>query len=244
MKVFGHCDDVTWVGVESDQERVVLVVPDKFNRNAPSVRALGAPADTGLSLIQYMCERIGIPDLEGLDVLDFGCGSRFADSIINRQVRLKTYVGVDVYQEMIDFLSSNVADSRLSFFHINARNPYYNQNGAPLTRDMLLPIGNKMFDIICMFSVITHQLPEDAAAIFATLRRYIRDQGSLFFSASLEEGDFGYRENYPESPTNLSIYSPALLAKLLEMSGWRVLSIAQRHPRGLPILDSLLCVPT
>jgi SAM-dependent methyltransferase len=224
-------------------QRSMFVVPDKFNRNAANVVAMGPPADTGLWLIKYMCERIEIPDLAGLDVLDFGCGVRFADSIVNRVVPLKSYIGIDVYQEMIDFLSSNVTDSRLSFFHLNARNPTYNKDGVPLERDTTRPIGDRLFDVICMFSVITHQLPEDAGAIFAILRRYVKAHGRLFFSASVEEGDFGYRENVPESPTALSIYSPDLLRELLETSGWRILSIAPRNLRGLPILHSLLCAP-
>jgi len=50
----------------------MLEVPESLNRNAKGVRAMGDPADTGLMLINYMCARIGIDSLAGLDVLDFG----------------------------------------------------------------------------------------------------------------------------------------------------------------------------
>src|ERR1700757_2939763 len=66
--------------------RRVFVVPEKFNRNNPAVRAMGPPAETGLRLLEHMCQRIGISSLAGLDVLDFGCGSRFADAIVTRNV--------------------------------------------------------------------------------------------------------------------------------------------------------------
>ena len=134
-------------------------------------------------------------------------------------------------------------DDRLSFHHVNARNPKYNKSGDPLLRETILPIGDKRFDVICMFSVITHQLPHDAQAIFAILRRYVKESGFLFFSACLAEGDFGYREHDPEKPTELSVFSKDLLSELLERAKWRVVSIEPESTRDLPILDSILCVP-
>jgi hypothetical protein len=68
----------------------MLVIPAWFNKNHPEVVARGAPADTGTWLIQYMCDRIGITDLGRCDVLDLGCGCRFADAIVNRQLPMKS----------------------------------------------------------------------------------------------------------------------------------------------------------
>jgi SAM-dependent methyltransferase len=220
-----------------------LVVPRRFKRNAPQVLAMAPSADTGLWLLQYMAERIGIPDLAGLDILDFGCGSRFAEAITTHDIPLRSYIGIDVYKEMIEFLTQNVNDDRLSFHHLNARNPKYNRSGDPLMPETVLPIGDRRFDVICMFSVITHQLPHDAQAIFAILRRHVKESGFLFFSACLAEGDFGYREHDPERPTELSVFSKDLLCELLEREKWRVVSIEPGSPRDLPILDSILCVP-
>jgi SAM-dependent methyltransferase len=221
----------------------LLAVPQRFNRNAREVQAMGTPADTGLILIRYMCERLGIADLAGLDVLDFGCGSRFAEAIIAHDIRLRSYVGIDVNKEMIDFLSENVTDTRLSFFHFGARNPLYNPAGVPLSPSIKLPSEDRSFDLICMFSVITHQTPEDAAAIFKILRRQVREEaGSLFFSACLLPGDFGYRENDPSRPTALSIYSANFLTRLLGDAGWRVISIVPPACDDL-ILDSFVCAP-
>ncbi len=74
----------------------MLKVPERLNRNHPSVRAKGDPADTGLMLINYMCERVGIDSLAGLDVLDLGCGVRFSQSTINRNVPIGSYTGLEV----------------------------------------------------------------------------------------------------------------------------------------------------
>jgi SAM-dependent methyltransferase len=222
---------------------MLLVVPQRFNKNHPEVQRMGSAAETGSWLLNYMCERLGIPDLRDCAVLDFGCGPRFAEAIVNLQIPIKSYVGIDLDKDMIDFLCSDVRDPRLSFFHVDACNPGYNPNGEPLTVDTALPIGDRRFDVICMFSVITHQLPADAEALFKILRRYIKEDGQLFFSAALEEGDFGYAETAPEAPTACSIYSPTLLRILLQRSGWKIVSLEGKEPRGLPILDSLTCVP-
>jgi SAM-dependent methyltransferase len=221
----------------------VLAIPEKFNRNHPAVRAMGTQADTGLRLLEYICERVGIHSLGGLEMLDFGCGCRFADAIINRDVPLKSYVGIDVYKEMIDFLAEHANDPRLEFFHIDARNPEYNKDGVPLSLDTVLPIAGRKFDIVCMYSVITHQLPEDAVVIFSLLRRHVRDDGRLFFSAAIEDGDFGYREQFPEKSTALSIYSIRLMTQLIEAAGWQMLSFAPRVPGGLPNQETILCAP-
>ena len=61
----------------------MLIVPEEFNRNAKSVQEQDTPAETGRRLIEYMCERIGIPDLAGRDLLDHGCGVRFSESFLN-----------------------------------------------------------------------------------------------------------------------------------------------------------------
>ncbi len=216
-------------------------IPSEFRRRMH--REIDPDAEQAGSLIDYMCERIGVPDLAGLDVLDFGCGSRFADAIVNRALPLKTYVGVDVYRKMIEFLAATVPDPRLTFVHIDALNPRYNPTGVPLTPETKLPVGDRRFDVICMFSVITHQLPDDARSIFSILRGYVRESGRLFFSASLSDDADPYLEGKPERPAALSVYSPGFLRTMLAETGWRVRSTEPRNPRDLPILESILCEP-
>jgi SAM-dependent methyltransferase len=221
---------------------MAFVVPEKFLRNAPNVLQLGPPADIGLSLVDYMCRRIGIADLRGLDMLDFGCGTRFADMLMNRNVPLRSYTGIDVHGEMIGFLRREATDPRLSFHRFDARNPVYSPNGTPMRADTRLPIDDQRFDLICLLSVITHQLPEDAGVLFAILRRHIRPGGHMFFSAYVDdESGVDYYEDRPDTPAGLSRFSTACLTRLLAQAGWRVLSSAPPNPDDLPILDSFLC---
>jgi SAM-dependent methyltransferase len=224
----------------------MIEIPERFNKNAFSVRRLGSPAETGSWLIDYMCQRLGISDLGSCDVLDFGCGSRFAESFVNLGLPIRSYVGIDVDREMIDWLEANIPDPHLSFFWWNAHNPVYNSTGVPISQ-MSLPTGDRRFDVMCMFSVITHQLPGDTEAILRLLRQSIRPDGSLFFSVNLQDIESGYTEMRPE-PTDLSAYSLSLLSEIVRRTGWNIFSIEPKNPPRpaggvYPILDSLLCTP-
>ena len=222
----------------------MLEIPERFNKNAADVRAMGSPADTGARLIQYMCQRLGVQDLQDSDTLDFGCGSRFADAIINKRLLVKSYTGIDVDRELIEFLCAHVQDSRMRFFHWDAYNPSYNPSGFPLKSDTRLPTADQTFDLISMFSVITHQLPSDAEALLSIFRRCIRPAGRIFFSATLQDMEEDYKELEPKWPTSHSAYSLRAITGIVERAGWRVLTMAGKAPQGHPIQDSFLCAPS
>ncbi|MGO9603085.1 MAG: class I SAM-dependent methyltransferase [Candidatus Binataceae bacterium] len=222
----------------------MLAIPEKFNKNAPDVRAIGTSAETGAWLIQYMCERLGVLDLGELDTLDLGCGCRFIDAIVNGNLPVKSYTGIDVDHELIRFLNDHIDERRFKFHHWNAYNPAYNPTGTSITADSLLPTGEETFDLIVMYSVITHQLPKDTEMLLRLLRCCIRPKGHIFFSADLREIDQGYQEMVPERPTAHSAYSLEFLKEIAARSGWRLLSVAGKAPRGsLPNQDTLLCEP-
>jgi len=138
-----------------------------------------------------MCADLGLENLEGLDVLDFGCGVRFAQAIVNRGLAVARYVGVDVYREMIEFLQANVADPRLEFVHVDAHNALYNPTGRDLddAADSMRIDGQ--FDVICLFSVVTHLAPHDYGSVLRLLRRYARPDGRLFFTLFIDEKTAG-----------------------------------------------------
>jgi SAM-dependent methyltransferase len=137
--------------------------------------------------MQHMCEQVGRADLRDLEVLDFGCGTRFTRALLNESVPIKRYVGVDVYRKMIDFLRKNVHDPRFEYFHINAHNALYNPKGEALTEAMELPIDGQTFDIICLFSVFSHLAPHDYVTMLKLLRRYAKPDGRLFFTLYIDE---------------------------------------------------------
>ena len=172
----------------------LLHVPTEFCRNAGTAEDLGneeTSINTAVWLIDHMCQHLGVPDLDGLEVLDFGCGVRFAQAIVNRRLPVERYVGVDVYREMIEFLTANVSDPRLEFVHLDAHNALYNPAGRPLADVAATLSIAGQFDVICMFSVFTHLAPHDYAAVLQLLRRFVRPTGRLFFTLFIDEKTAG-----------------------------------------------------
>jgi SAM-dependent methyltransferase len=122
-----------------------------------------------------------------MELLDIGCGTKFSEAFLNDDIPIESYVGVDVYGEMIEFLQREVDDSRFEYFHLDVRNELYNPDAPPMKADTDLGIGRRSFDLIWLFSVFTHLNPEDFRNMLHVLRRYVRDDGTLFFTVFLNE---------------------------------------------------------
>lgn len=246
-----------------------LHAPVEFRRNF-RVDDEEATIDAAVWLIAHMCEHIGAPDLGGLEVLDFGCGVRFAQAFVNRQVPIKHYVGVDAYLEMIEFLQANVRDLRLEFVHVDARNERYNPTGEPMSKETSTPIDGRQFDLICLFSVFTHLAPHDYVAMLELLRRFAKPTTRLFFTLFIDEPSAGghgmvesfvrtraemsgdnaapaprppapaYREFFPDQPLLASVYSREHALELVEGTGWEVLGVS---PPDVHLQHHIVCAP-
>jgi SAM-dependent methyltransferase len=206
--------------------RVRLRVPAKFNRNSAKVTALMPPEQSGVFLLHRMRERLGLETLENASLLDFGCGVRFSQAILNTDFRIGAYLGVDNYGEMIAFLQSAVRDRRMSYAFLDAYHPLFNKTGQPLSAETRLPIAEKQYDIVSMFSVITHQDVDDSTNIFRLLRRYVADDGHLFFTCFLDESIATYEDRSPEKNGGFCFYNGTFLRELVESCGWHFVSHA------------------
>jgi len=216
-----------------------LVVPDHFNRNTRRVHAIG-PEKTGLVLLRVACDALGLEDLSGCDVLDVGCGVRFAQTILNCDVPIRSYAGVDVDEPLIRFLQSEVDDPRFTFAHWDVHNPLYNPQAPRMTRESTLPVAGE-FDVIWLFSVFTHLPPDDAEAMLAILRRHARRDGRLLFSAFLDPTVATFAEKSPEKPGLHSTYHEAFLRSLVERNGWRVRAVHDKDPTQKFIQHHFVC---
>ena len=215
-----------------------LVIPEEFHRNAPDVHAHG-PEHTGSTLIQLVLQRLGLKDLSDCDVLDVGCGVRFTQAILNCDIPIKSYTGVDVHLPLIEYLKQEVDDPRFSFARWDVENGRYNPSGVKMTPGSSLPIQGP-FDLIWLFSVFTHLDPSDANALLAILRRYVRPAGALFFSAFLDNTIESFAAKIPERPLDHPCYSERYLRQLAAKNGWRVLSV--NDPQQF-IQHYLICRP-
>jgi SAM-dependent methyltransferase len=163
-----------------------LRVPPRLRRGARRGDE-DAELASAVWLIDHMCGHLGIDDLGDSEVLDFGCGVKFTQALINRQLPIKRYVGIDVQPEMINYLQRHVGDPRFEYHHLDARNVLYNPGGVQLSDTMPLPIDGQTFDVICLFSVFTHLAPHDYRTMLKLLRRFAKSDGRLFFTLYVGE---------------------------------------------------------
>tara|TARA_B110000967_G_C18747696_1_gene491112 strand:+ start:81 stop:860 length:780 start_codon:yes stop_codon:yes gene_type:complete len=140
-----------------------------------------------LKIIELMYRKLDVPDFSKSHVLDMGCGWRMAKTLLDNNIPIAEYVGMDVFAEMVDFLQTNVSDPRFSFHTLNAHNEMYNPSGSPLLELTALNVPEATFDIICLFSVFTHLAPHDYAAMLKLLRPYVHPEGKLIFSLFVNE---------------------------------------------------------
>lgn len=199
-----------------------LDVPEHLHRNAPRVAAAGYE-HTGHTLMNLVMRRIGIESLADSDILDVGCGVRFTQTIINRDIPIKSYTGIEVNKPIVDFLNEKVArhDDKFRFIHWNIRNDMYNPDGAELSTMENLPLAEK-FDLIWLFSVFTHLNPTDALAMLRILRKHIRDDGWLFFSAFIDDELNGFEDRVKDNPLFNAYYGRKYMESFIEQTGWRI----------------------
>lgn len=243
-------------------------VPHKFRRGAKKAN-VDQMLDSSLWLLNYMANIIGHKDLYAVDVLDMGCGTKFTQAILDNDVAIRRYVGVDVYAEMIQFLQDKVTDPRFEYRHLDIHNEMYNLGGSPLQEYRELGVETGSFDIICLFSVFTHLAPHDYPAMLKLLRPYIRPQGKLIFSLFVNEItengaglitrfsnlSGGSEEDKPatqadipdfidldkDKPLKFAVYSRDYAIKLIENTGWKVERL--ELPVDNLIQHHFICIP-
>ena len=93
------------------------------------------------------------------------------------------------------------------------------------TSHTLEHLGLSEFDAVCMFSVITHQAPEEAEKIFSMLHPCVSEGGKLYFTAFIDQTVDGYIERDPANPGMLSTYNAEPLLEILATSGWTVFDV-------------------
>jgi SAM-dependent methyltransferase len=219
-----------------------LEIPSQFNRNASNVQVMGVE-NSGSILINYANELLGFSDLSNKNILDIGCGVRFTQTIINRDIPIKSYTGVDIDKPLIEYLQKNVQDDRFSFHYWKIYNEMYNKDGERLTENSELPVPkNKKFDVIWMFSVITHNEPRDTESLLYILRRHIQNDGYLLFSAFIDNNIESFEDRVKDKPLLNAYYNEHFLRQIILKTEWQVISYHERIP-GKPIMNHFVCKP-
>lgn len=211
-----------------------IQVPGAVARNHPSIRKMGV-VKMGKRLIEKSIQFCELDSLADKTVLDIGCGTRFTSTIINKKIPVKHYTGIDVYKPVIDYLKTNVEpyDERFSYAHWDVVNALYNKGGAPFNGDSELPIEDiSKFDLIWLFSVITHQAPEETLALFKILKRHVTSGGLMLFTAFITNSPEKFIDVIEEQPLMVAQYDYDFMLQLLDEAGWNVKST---HPAEDPL---------
>jgi SAM-dependent methyltransferase len=216
--------------------------PEDLARNTERVIEAGLEK-TGEILIKLASTRAGFESLADVDVLDMGCSTRFTQSIVNRNIPIKSYFGVEVRKPVVEYLQKHVSqyDSRFQYTHLNIQNELYNPEGDELSSIARIP-GATDFDLIWLFSVFTHLKPDDSLAMLHLLRKHIRPNGKLFFTALVDEDVESFEDKVEDQPMLRAYYNPALMEELIVRSGWQLEKLYDRDLSQF-IQNHYVCTP-
>ena len=92
-----------------------LVVPPSLERSSRGLIERGQIDESAQDLLAVLVQILGVRDLGELDVLDVGCGVKMTRAIINHDLPIGHYTGLDVNPDVIGFLSEAVTDARFTF---------------------------------------------------------------------------------------------------------------------------------
>jgi SAM-dependent methyltransferase len=162
-----------------------LPVPPELQRSGHDDRQEWI--DSGVFAVELLDTTAGRGSLAEVDLLDVGCGTKVVKTLLDGGIPIGSYTGVDVAAPVIEWLTEHVDDPRFEFHHFPARNDLYNPTGPRLAEFERLPVGDRQFDLICLFSVFTHLDPEDYVAMLRLLRGHVRPDGRLVFSVFIND---------------------------------------------------------
>jgi SAM-dependent methyltransferase len=200
-------------------DAVRFSVPLRFRRG--SLREdERASVESGRALLSLIAR---FAPLEQAKILDFGCGVKLVQALLQDDCPIRKYLGVDVHGEMIEFLRANVRDKRFEFGTLNFHNRMYNKSGEAMTTGSLLAISPDTFGILTMFSVVTHLEPGDTLAALGILRRYAAEGAKLIFSAFIDPGQKEeFIDTIPDRPLLNAVYRRDFLEDLIGKAGWQI----------------------
>ena len=185
-------------------------------------------------------------------VLDVGCGfGRMAVALASYLSSSGSYEGFDVEATKVDWCKENVSSRYPNFnFHIaDVYSRVYNRSGDIKGTGYRFPYPDERFDVVFLFSVFTHMLPDDVEQYLSEIARVLRAGGRCLAtflllneeSLSLIREDesrtnpgsnsqtarFGYdfgshRLGDPERPEKVVAYDQQYVVQAFERNGFRV----------------------
>lgn len=213
-------------------KKVVLHVPVQ-HRRGESKKFQEKSILSGYKMLLYI-QQNAKTDLSTADILDFGCGVKFTQAILQFDIPIKSYFGVDVSTKMIDYLKANVSDGRFKFETVPFFNEMYNRKGEKMTATSSLPVKDKKFDLITLQSVFSHFNPTDLENALQIFERYLNPNGKIFFTCFVEESlPENFIDENPDKPLLRALYKKEYLDMLIHNAGYQIDFFASRKLQNI-----------
>jgi SAM-dependent methyltransferase len=174
-----------------------------------------------------------------MDVLGIGCGlGRDAIPLTKILSPQGSYLGIDVQRELVDWNRVNITERHpnFRFSHAEIKEPWFNPEGTVALSDYRLPVEDASIDLVILFSVFTHMLPDSMRFYLGEFRRVLRRAGRVYATVFLLNDEilshqtpamFSFDNQFddgcyilePEHPTKGVGYRFAALNKLVQQAG-------------------------
>jgi SAM-dependent methyltransferase len=164
-------------------------------------------------------------------ILDFGCGQgRFANGLTTTSTKYEHYCGVDADLRAISWCQRWLGkpQNRFEFIHLDAHNERYNPGGRVRPK---LPVPTESFDVAFVNSVFSHMTTTDVRYYLAELSRALKDGGTIYLTAfveenvpDVEENPLNYLEKSSSGPLHRVRYERSFFDRMMTDAGLSVTS--------------------
>ncbi len=113
-------------------------------------------------------------------VLDIGCGiGRLAVPLTKYLDNDGSYEGFDIVKSGISWCKGKISKPfpNFNFLHIDLKNNLYNLKTSNEAKNFVFPYNDCDFDIVFLFSVFSHMLPDDVNNYLNQIHRVLKDGG-------------------------------------------------------------------
>ena len=189
-----------------------------------------ASIESAVEGFEYICNELGIEEYQSVKMLDYGCGVKYTQAIIQHDIPIHSYTGVDIDKKMIAYLKKNVHNAKFSYSQVPFQNDMYNPGGKPMLPKSDLGIGGKKFNLIILLSVFTHLTPRDTRILLKILRRYIEDDGNVFFTVFINDDlKKNFKDRYPDKPLLKAVYKSDFLEEAINNADFKIEKILDKN---------------
>jgi SAM-dependent methyltransferase len=129
-------------------------------------------------------------------VLDVGCGiGRLAIPLTKYLNEKGSYEGFDIVKSAINWCQKNISAKHpnFRFVHIDLKNDLYNLRTENEAKNFIFPYKDNEFDLVFLFSVFSHMLPDDVDNYLKQIHRVLKKDGiclATFFILNNESTNY------------------------------------------------------